>query len=107
MIAVVGLGVAEGVDMPVGLDLPRTDGDEERVVLDASSLVGVNDVRVGVDPRQRILGPVGVAVARNAPQRVAARRPEGERLAHRHRAVHQLLVRGDQLDVHRIAGKLP
>ena len=107
MVAVVSFGVAEGVDMPVRLDLPRTDGDEERVVLDAPSLFGVNDVRVGVDPRQRILGPLRVAITCDAAQRIALRRSEGERLAHRHRAVHELLVGGDQLDVDRVAGQSP
>ena len=107
MVAGVSFGVAEGGDMLVRLDLPRTDGDEERVVLDASSLFGVNDVRVGVDPRQRILGPLRIAITCDAAQGIAPRRSEGERLAHRHRPVHELLVRGDQLDVHRVPRQPP
>ena len=62
----VGVGVAEGGDVLVGLDLPGADGDQQGVVLDAPSALRVDDLRVRIDPSQRILGPVGVAVACDA-----------------------------------------
>lgn len=108
--AVVGgvrFGVVECGDVLVGLDLPGTDSHDQRVVVDAPSLTRMDDLGVAVDPCERVLRPVGIAVMCDAAQRIALWRPECERLAHRHRPVDQFLFGSDQLEVQRVPRQSP
>ena len=101
----VGVGVSEGRDVLVGLDLARADGDQQGVILDAAAVLRVDRAGVGVDPLERVLRPVGARVVRDSAQRVPARPPEGERLADGHRAVDELVARRQKLDVDGVAGE--
>ena len=55
-----------------------------------------------VQPTRASPAPVRAGVLRDVAQRIAARRPERERLTHSHGPVDEFLVRGDQLDLHRV-----
>ena len=99
----VGVRVPKRGDVFIGLNLPGADRHEQGVVLNPPSVARVDDLSIGIDPRKHVLRPVGARVTRDAPQRIVARRPRRERLAHGHGAVDELLVGGDQLDVHRVS----
>ena len=88
--------------MLVGLYLPGSNGNEEGVVVNLPSRARVDDLGVEIDPRKRVLRPVGARVTRDALQRIAVRRAGSERLAHGHGPVDELLVGSNQLDVHRV-----
>ena len=98
----VGIRVPERGDVLVWLDQPGTDRDQKRVVVDASSLGGVDDLGVSFNPSERVLREFRPGVLRDVAQRIAPRRPERERLTHSHGPVDEFLVRGDQLDLHRV-----
>ena len=103
VVDVVRLGVPEGAGMLVRLHLAGANGDQQGVVVDLPSVARVHHLLVGLHPSQCVLGPLGSAVGRNALQRVAVRRAEGERLSHGERPIDELVVRSDQLNLNRVA----
>ena len=94
--------------MLVRLDLPGTDGDQQGVVLHAPALSGVDDLGIGIDPRQRVLGPIGIrSHVRCGAAGSAAAGPNANGSRTAMRPVHELLVRRNQLDVHRVPSQSP
>jgi hypothetical protein len=65
----------------------------------------VEALYVILDHFGRVLDPFGAGAVGDAPERIAAHAAERKRLVHGKRAIAQLVVGGEQLDVECVAGQ--
>ena len=77
----------------VARDDASAEGEQQDVVGQLPAALGVRRAGLAIDPRQLVGDQLGAGAGDDRRQLVALRLRQGERLAHRHRPVHQLRVR--------------